>query len=92
MIDINKILTKHLGDNNPNCKQDSVDFENYVFQKHILAATKEILTKVLQKAADNATTETKMIPYTGVRAGGSYPVEIVDKQSILDTIKKIKFD
>ena len=36
----------------------------------------------LKVILENAKTKTKMIPYTGVRAGGSFPVEVIDKDSI----------
>ena len=38
----------------------------------------------LKVILENAKTKTKMIPYTGVRAGGSFPVEVIDKDSIIN--------
>jgi hypothetical protein len=48
--------------------------------------------EALKSAANNAKTKKKEIPYTGARAGGSYFVDVVDTDSILNAypLKKIK--
>ena len=55
-----------------NIKQAMIEFAKL----HCKAQLKAIL--------ENAKTKTKMIPYTGVRAGGSFPVEVIDKDSIIN--------
>lgn len=62
---------------------------DYTFNM-VLSAMKEACLKTLELAAENAETITKNIEYRGVRAGGYYAIEVVDKQSILNTIKQIE--
>ncbi len=38
-----EICKKHLGEDNPTCRQDSIDFETWVFRDHVLAAIDEII-------------------------------------------------
>ena len=56
----------------------------------IINAMKYACRKTLELAAENAKTVSKKIEYTGVRAGGYYTIDIVDKKSILDTIKQVE--
>ena len=50
----------------------------------------ELLSKVLELAAENSELVNEEIQYGGVRAGGSYYIKVVDKQSILNTINQIE--
>ena len=51
---------------------------------------KEAIRQALELAADNATTTTVKINYTGARAGGYYTMEAVDPQSIIDIINQVE--
>lgn len=61
-------------------KENMIDFAKL----HVEAALKE--------AAEKAKTKKKEIPYTGARAGGSYFIDVVDTDSILNaySTNKIK--
>lgn len=50
----------------------------------------EFGNQLLQLAAENACLKSEMIPYGGVRLGGSYVSKVVDKESITNTIKQIE--
>ena len=45
---------------------------------------KHHVRQALTKAAEKAKTKKKEIPYTGARAGGSYFIDVVDTDSILN--------
>jgi hypothetical protein len=61
-------------------------------QKAMVEFAKIKVEEALNAAAKNAKTKKKEIPYTGARAGGSYFVDVVDTDSILNAypLKKIK--
>lgn len=75
-----------------------VDFDSDYFEGNVygeLAYKYEVVIQAMEKygeevlkiAAEKAKTKKKEIPYEGVRAGGSYYIDIVDKESIIECLK-----
>ena len=84
-IDLTKILKDNI--DNPNNRDLQTLIERYASPHDILEAMKDACQQVLELAAENAKTKLKVVNPNSDKA---FYRDVVDKQSILDTIKQVK--
>lgn len=77
-VNLEEILNKHLA----NKIILEVDWDDMHLIKK---AMQEACNQTVDLCAENAEIINKKVDYTGERAGGSYYVPIINKESILDT-------